>query len=224
MAIQFTTINIIIQSFVNTTINLWLLIVPSVTTLLGWRSSLFERVKSVSIAQFTGSSRQCSWFHPRCDSKGKCSPSENVRKCPNIAAGYTHSWIWAAGCLSPGVAGCRLCRTLRWLVASRDARPVLVACGAQASLDTGILSGPGLLVCGLHKEGAGGCSVAGRRAEGRRGYQTVRHGIELLYNRMCFWGVLWNAGVGDMRQSSCWLRKCWGNMALAIIIHTLTQV
>ena len=43
------------------------------------------------------------------------------------------------------------------------------ACDAQASLATGIREGPGLLVCGLHKEGAGGRSVAGRRAEGRRG-------------------------------------------------------
>ena len=54
------------------------------------------------------------------------------------------------------------------LVASRDARPVLAACGTQASLATGIRIGLGLLVCGLHKEGAGGRSVAGRRAEGRR--------------------------------------------------------
>ena len=41
-----------------------------------------------------------------------------------------------------------------------------MAYGAQASWATGICVGPSLLVCGLHKEGAGGSGAEGRRAEG----------------------------------------------------------
>ena len=60
MAIQCTTIKIItvLQSFMNVTINLRFIVVPSVTALLGWRSSLFKRFKSVSVVQFF----LWSWF------------------------------------------------------------------------------------------------------------------------------------------------------------------